>query len=282
MKTKEKEKSTALATKPKVETGIVDWNAELKRQAEAAAKQEAAAGGGQFFSLKAGQLSFGGAVLPGNQMAVIIIDHISENTYYDKPYDADQPGTPICYAFGRDDETITPHDDVSEPQHDAYDAETEKGGCMRCPLNQWGSADMGRGKKCKNRRRLACVSAGTLDKDGDLVELVDAKQVADSTCGFLGLPPTAINGWAKYVKNLANVLGRPPRGVITKVTVVPDAKTQFRVEFTPMGSVPDELMGAVMVRVKEVAGQIEMPYQAPAETAAPAKPAAKVGAKKKY
>ena len=271
MKT-EKSKTTALATKGTPETGLVNFKDELKRRAEAAAKQEANAGGGQFFSLKAGQLSFGGQTFPNNRMAVIVVDHISENAYYDQPYNGDNPVTPVCYAFGRDDDEMAPHADAPEPQ---------SAKCSSCPFNQWKSAGAGKkGKKCKNKRRLACISAGELDKDGELT-LVDVKQVQDEACVFLGVPPTSINAWALYVKKNNAVLGLPPLGVVTMVTVVPDANTQFRVEFTPMGAVPDALIPAVLARETEVKTMIKAPYQAPSE-AAPAKPAAKAVGKKKY
>jgi hypothetical protein len=262
-------KSTQLEKVAPKNGAIIDFKAELKRQAEAAALQEANAGGGQFFSLKSGQLSFGGNPIPNNEMAVVVLDHIAENVYTSIPYAPDQAFNPECYAFGRADAEMKPHADARDKQAPA---------CAGCPLNEFGSSNVGRGKACKNRRRLACISAGLFDKAGEF-QLASEKQLADGAVGYLALPPTSINGWAQYVKSLNATLDLPPRGVVTKVTVVPDAKTQFRVQFTPLGPVPDELLGTVMARAKEVEAQIAFPYQAQTEAAKPAggkaKPAVK-------
>ena len=62
-------------------TAITKWEEELAKQADVASAMEANAGGGQFFSLKSGILSWQDAPLPGNQMAVIIVDGILENVF---------------------------------------------------------------------------------------------------------------------------------------------------------------------------------------------------------
>src|SRR5690606_31878069 len=88
-----KAKTTALAT----------YDEELAKLAEEAASQEANTGGGQFFSTRGGVLSLNGAPIPNNEMAVIILDGILVNTYYQGGFDPDSPSSPICYAFGRDE-----------------------------------------------------------------------------------------------------------------------------------------------------------------------------------
>lgn len=235
-------------------TALVNWDEELARQAEIAAAQEANTGGGQFFSLKAGVLTFNDSALPNNEMAVIIVDSIAENVYYEEAYDPDNPVPPTCFAFGRDD-SIAAHKTVFDADQVPENSPT----CADCPMNQWGSADKGRGKACRNGRRLALLSAGVFKPDGRL-DVIDAESLKSSQIAFMKLPPTAINPYGTFVKQVAGALKRPPHGVITKIKVVPDAKTQFRVLFEPIMNVPNSLMGVTMQRHGEAQKVIEQPY----------------------
>lgn len=263
---------------PKTEsTALVSWDEELARQAEAAAAQEANTGGGQFFQLRAGVLSFNDSPLPNNEMAVIIADSILENVWYEEAFDADNPSPPTCFAFGRDEPTLAPHASVLAAGQSPENCTA----CADCPMNEWGSADKGRGKACRNGRRLALLSAGVFSPDGRL-KAVDAETLQSSQIAFMKLPPTSIRGYATFVKQVAGALKRPPHGVITKIKVVPDAKTQFKVLFEPLANVPNELMAVAMQRHEEAKKLIDFPYmlggeeeeEKPAPKTAKGKPAA--------
>lgn len=52
--------------------------------------------------------------------------------------------------------------------------------CDRCPLNQWGSGKQGRGKACKEMRRLLLIPAG------------------QNFPALLSLPPTSVANWDNY------------------------------------------------------------------------------------
>jgi hypothetical protein len=207
---------------------MVNWEAELAAQADIAVATEANVGaGGNYFSLKGGQLSFNDAPVPGNEMTVVILDHIIENVYYLDSYDPDDKQPPAAYALGRDEETIRWHEDSIEE----YAGEL----CKDSDINQFGSADKGKGKACKNKRRLALIAEG------------DLQDVANAEPAFLKIPTTSVKGWASYVKQLAETLKRPPLGVITRIKVVPDPKTQFKVQFTLEESISDgDVIGALM------------------------------------
>ena len=56
---------------------------------------------------------------------------------------------------------------------------------------------------------------------------------------------------------------------------VPDPKSQFKVNFSCVGPVPDEAMGAVMERREKVMEEIMFAYSAPTETVEKKKPAGK-------
>ncbi len=238
----------------KATTAMAKYDAELAALATAAAEQEANTGGGPFFSVRGGQLKLNDSPLPNNEMAVVILDSVLENVYYGADYDPDNPQAPKCYAFGRDEKVLAPHAEASEKQAD---------GCADCELNKWGSADTGRGKACRNRRRLAVIPAGTLAKDGTFTAYDDVDAFTKASVAYLNVPPTSINAYGAYVKQIATALRRPPVGVFTRVAVVPDPKTQIKITFEAIENVPDELLGAVIARGKAQQPQTIFPYQKP-------------------
>lgn len=235
-------------------TAVISWQDELAKQAEEAAKMEQNTGGGQFFSLKNGILKWQDNPLPDNQMAVIIIDGIMENAYYTGDYDPATPQPPTCFAFGRSEEEMVPHDVVFKNGTQQSDK------CSSCQWNEWGSAEKGRGKACKNGRRLALLGIGTFDKSGAF-SLHEELDIENSQVGYMRIPVTSIKGYAGYVKQLNAVLHRPPHGIITKVRVVSDEKDQFKVNFEAIQPVPDEMMQAVMTKHNVTRQLIEFPYQ---------------------
>jgi hypothetical protein len=247
---------------------LVKWEEQLAKDADVAASMEANAGGGQFFSLKGGILSWQDAPMPNNEMAVIILDHIFETAYYEGEYDANNPQGPVAFAFGRDEAKLT--------WHESSIPELAGKLCKDSEVCQWGSADKGRGKAAKETRRLALIPAGNF-KNGKFELIDDEAHYADTIIGFMKLPITSVKGFAGFVKQVAGTLRRPPHGIVTKVKVVPDPKNQFRVLFEPNENVPDELMGVVMKRREEVMQVIDFPYQ-PNEEREQQKPAR--GAKK--
>ncbi len=232
---------------------IMKWDEELAKEAQLAAELEANASAGQFFSTQGGVLSWQDSPLPNNEMAVIVLASVFENLYYDTPYDPDVPQNPTCFALAEEEENLAPH-------HAVVDAgQAQSGRCAECPHNEWGSADRGKGRACRNVRRLALLPAGQLSRNGfELFE--DPVHYETIDIGFLKLPVTSVRGYARYVKQLAGALRRPPFGVISHVSLVPDQKTQFKIVFEAIQKVPDELMPAIMARREEARSTIDFPY----------------------
>lgn len=261
-----------MATKPKTGTAIANYDEELARQAEAYAKQEESSGGAQFFSVQGGILTFAGAAMPNNEIACVITDAILENVYYEGLYDSKNPQPPMCYAFGRDDKEMEPHANVVEQGT----AQCES--CSGCEFNEFGSAPTGRGKACKNTRRLVLLPAGTLDDRGKLVLPDDPEEYFESAgFGFFRLPVTSVKGYANFVKQVAGALRLPPHGIFTKIQVVPDADSQFKVLFSPLGAIQKDLLPYIMQRHQEAMSIIETPYPAPSDEPAPPPRAAAKG-----
>jgi hypothetical protein len=123
--------------KAKSGTEIVDWEAQMKVDAEiAAGAQRSSGGGGKFFSLKSGVLTFDENPMPGNQMMVVILADIMENSWYEGAYDPSTPASPKCFAFGHDEADMEPHEAVdNDPYFDRQHPQ-----CAGCPRAEWGSA----------------------------------------------------------------------------------------------------------------------------------------------
>jgi hypothetical protein len=255
-------------TNTKTTTQVNSWDKELAEQAALSMGQEAASIGGQFFSLRSGILSFDGVALPGNEMAVIILDGILENVLYKGAFDAENPTPPNCFAFGRDEKEMAPHEAVIEPEHEQ---------CVGCPNNEWGSqikndGSQGRGKACRNTRRIAVIIAGNF-LGGQFQPIKDKDHFDDAKIAYMKLPVTSVKGYAGYVKSIGSAHARPPHGMITRIKVVPDPNNQFSVQFEALAKVPNELMEIVMRRHKDAKDEIEFPYQPMPEVVAPVKKA---------
>lgn len=257
-----------MAARKKTGTAVANWDEQLAQQAAIAAGMEENTASGQFFSLKSGILSFNDSPLPNNEVAVIIVDHVLENVFYEGAYDPEDPVGPTCFAFGRSETNIAPHHNVVEAGQ--FQCET----CADCENNEWGSADKGRGKACRNTRRLALIPAGTInDKTGVFEHFEDVDHYESAAIAFMKLPVTSVKGFSAFVKQVTSALKRPPHGIFTRIKVVPDASTQFKVIFEALGQVPNDLLGAVMKRHEEAEGVIEFPYELNDPDAASKKPA---------
>lgn len=211
--------------------------------------QEAEKPSSNWVSFKGGQLTINEMRMKDDKAPVVIVHSLFENQLYKNRYDPNNPESPICYAFGETDEDLRPHADSAEPQAES---------CSVCPKNEWKSdPGGGKGKACKNVRRLAFMSAADLDKVGK-AEIVLAK-----------LPVTSVKNWSTYANQIANVLKIPPIAVVTEISVVPDAKTQFQVNFELLDKITDnETIGALLQRRRDTTSLIYQPYDKP--VAAPA------------
>lgn len=246
-------------------TELTPFRQQLEQQAAVYAEQEHLVGG-TFLSLRGGELSFADEVMPGNQVCVIVLDAIRENTYYEGKYDTDQPAAPTCYAFGRGDgQDMAPHESMqSAPDYFKPQAEL----CHGCAHAEWGSADTGRGKACQNRRRLALIPAGFYtpkrgSRDFALEIFDDPKHFQSADVAYIKLPVLSVKEWSKYVVQLSTSLRLPPHGVITRLFVEPDAKAQYKVGFEVIEEVSEALLPIIMERHAQAEAAIIQGYAPP-------------------
>lgn len=243
----------APAAKASTSRALSVWEEKMAAAADKSAKQEKDVSGLKGISTRNGVLTVDEQPVPGNELDVVVLVAVHENQYHTKPYDPNVPQIPDCYAFGDPDAEdpegeMAPHEEAEDRQGD------DAGLCANCWANDMGSAAVGRGKACKNVRRLALVTADAIGSAEDL---------KDTEVRVLKVPVMSVKGWALYVKNtLKEELRRPYWGVVTTVKVVPDAKSQFRITFTfkELIDFDDDLYEALEKKQAEIKPQLTAPY----------------------
>ena len=196
-------------------------------------------------SLRGGQLTYMGNILPEKKIDVILIGVGYWNKFYEGAFNPNVTVNPTCFAVqtGNDDDMV-PHENVEEPQHE---------NCHDCPRFQWKS-DLrgGKGKACKETRRLGLIVASSLES---------AEAVSKAEFAVVDLPPTSIKNYANFVNALAASVKRPMWSVITTLEVRPHPKNQFEVVLTPISTIDDaDLLNAIRARKEEAERACTIPY----------------------
>lgn len=224
--------------------------------------------GKNFLSTKSGVLSYNEIDMPGNQILAIVLDAVHENTYYSAKYDANVPAPPTCYAYTRNKtEPMYPHESMAlHPDTFVVQSDT----CNKCQWNEWGTADVGRGKACQNRARLALLAAGVYiprkgSRDFDIELFNDPRDLSQADIVMLKLPPTSVAEWEKYVQQVGATFKRPPYGMVTRIYLEPHAKHQFHVKFEAVEPLDDALFQAVYARHQEAEKTTITAYSPPME-----------------
>lgn len=228
-------------------TDIVNYDEELAKLAKLATKTERP--DTSSINVKAGIITYNKQPVPNNKLDCIIIASTHANLYYDEKYDQENPKNPVCFAYSEDpdENPMAPHPASSKPQ-----AET----CAECWANKWKSdPEGGKGKACKNIRRLALVPAGVQPAD-----------IATAEVATFNIPVTSTNAWGMYVNKIATLFARPPLGVVTQIGTVPDMKTQFKVTFLNLDPlVGRELLPGLFQKSQLARSLIEKVYEPNAE-----------------
>jgi len=245
-------------------TEIANWDEELAKYADAGAAAETPSS--SYLSLKSGILSMGGQPVPNNKLDGIILDAAYENTFYTEKYDANNLRTPACFALAQItgdpevDADIGPHPDSADPQSDK---------CADCPRMKWRS-DLwgGKGKACQERRRLLVIPADVVAEEANAHDKIISAEVA-----VLKIPVMSVKYWGSYVQTLKTIHKRPPFAMVTTLSTEPDAKSQFRLTYTPKAEIVASLTPSLLAKRKASETILLKPYDAEesgeGETAAP-------------
>lgn len=175
----------------------------------------------------------------GEPINVVVGVAAYENTWYDRPYDPDNVSPPACFAVSLEDDKVSHHGDSPIPQHD--------GECDECPLAQWESADNGKGKACKNARRLVVLAYD------------DATELGEAQMAMLKAPPTSLKNWASYAKSIALRYKRPTSTVVTAVSFNKD-NDYPQLEFDLVELLEEADIRTVMARTEEMENFASRPY----------------------
>lgn len=202
-------KPTAVAT---VSSSRLAMLAEQAKQAAAAERPSLSK-----ISLKSGVMSYGGQAVKNNALDCIVLVATYRNTFYKGRFDPNNIKNPNCFALSETDDGMVPDPVVTDPV---------SASCDGCPNREWGSdLNGGRGKACKESRRLVLLPASVLN-DEDPIKAIKTGELA-----ILDLPVTSVKHYSNYVNVLAASIGLPIWACVTEVSVRPNAKTQFEVNF---------------------------------------------------
>lgn len=233
-------------------TAIVSWREKMVAVAAQAAQSEAPKGG--FLSFKGGRMSYNDEQIPGDKLQVIIVDFILENAWFPEKYNPNKTVSPACYAFGRQEGDMAPHEECEKPQggSDGGCGIPGEEGC--CPLNEWGSdPDGGRGKACKNSRRIAVITSDVLNGGADAI-----RKTSPVMCK---LPVTSLKNFSSHINKIVKVLNVAPFAVICELAVVPHPANQFEVVWKILDQVQDEeLLGALAAKYDAIQKNLWAPY----------------------
>lgn len=227
-------------------TALVNWEETLAGFAQEAAAEETVQG--TWMSTRAGRLSIDKQPVAGNVLDCIVIAYARENAFYPGKFDPNNPVPPKCYAIqpvgtNTNELDMAPHAEVEDPVSDL---------CDGCPNNEWKSGEGGKGKACKNIRRLALLPADAAKSPQGITE-------ADVI--YLKLPVLSVQNWGKYVNAVAAEYKRPPFAMVTQVSTEPDAKAQFKVTFKPGYKISDPaILQALLSRHERELAAIDFPY----------------------
>jgi len=120
-------------------------------------------------------------------LAVVILDWVTANSYFEGIYNPKDIKPPACFAFGREVLTIKPSDNSPKKQGE---------NCKGCKQNEWNSDPKGgAGKACKNTRRLLIVPAEGSDEN--------------TQPWVISVSPTGLKHFDKYVSALSDITTHP-------------------------------------------------------------------------
>jgi hypothetical protein len=235
-------------------TAVTLW----EQQMSAAAKQQAAVekvtGSFKSISTRNGILSIDDNPVPGNEIRAVVIVSAHENQHYEGAFNPSVLTVPVCFSLSLDGIDMKPHENSQTIQNPD---------CDGCWANEMGSADTGRGKACKNIRRLMLVTEDALD---------NASTLEEAEVRMCKVPVTSANNWAKFVNQISEDMDRPTWGVVVLIKLVTDSKTQFKMQFTfeSLINYDQELFDVMQKKITELTKEIMVPYSVPEEEPAPA------------
>lgn len=241
-------KKTAPA-KPSASRALQPWEAEMAAAAKKQAAVEKPIGLFKRINISGGVLIIDEKPVPKNTMEIIVLAATHENQYFDKPFDPGTPAVPACYAFA----DLKAEDPEGEMKPDANSEDKQSESCSDCWANKMASATTGKGKACGNVRRMIVTTPDAIEGVTNLKE-AEARQFK--------VPVMSTKNWSKYVHMLEEEIKRPYWGVVTRMWVEPDVKSQWQVkfEFVELITFDAKLYEGMKARVAAEEKNLFVPY----------------------
>jgi len=202
---------------------------------------------------RGGVIQIDGKQVQGNRLKLAVIDYIFEKTYFEGKFDPTKPATPDCYAFGTEEKSMVAHEAAPHKQNLKPDGTSP---CIDCKWNKFNTAEIGRGKRCKDYRRLLVISPllgqDGLPRNGDL-QKAEKRQ--------LQIPPASLKNWGNYLSSLpertrtGNV-----REMIMEVSAQPLKNGGHGLTFEPVAPVSAETLQGIMALRKQSQGVLTQPW----------------------
>ena len=191
-------KKAAPAKKAPTNSNLVDIKAQLKAQVEALAARTAPPTGAAIHISQSKKFKFPSGA-EDDAFGGVIVDFVVTREYYPDAYDKDNIVPPTCFAISPIIKGMAP-----SPNSPVIQNPADKGGCDKCPMNQWESARTGRGKACKEGRKLAILPPPE-----------EGENIAETPIWVMKLSPTALKAFDGYANQVGKEYDGGPVTVIT-------------------------------------------------------------------
>lgn len=210
-------KALTKVTKPGAIKPLEPWEEEAMAQASTERAQEAL--GVPRITTRGQQLQVDGKPVANNRLKLAIVDYVFEKRYNKDKFDPKDTRPPDCYAQARPmpGEKAGDTEGRMIPHTAAPDKQSAQ--CKGCPHNAFGTARFGRGKACKDYRKLLVFSP-RIGPDGS--PEVDEDAVAKGALYQIDVPPASLKEWGAFYNGLGSLTRTGNiREAIVEVTAEP-------------------------------------------------------------
>ncbi len=182
---------------PSTKKDVVNVQEALKKEL-AGLKERVEPPSGYMISTKGKAFNLPNGSSSDGPLTCVILDWVTANTYFEGIYNPKDIKPPVCFAISAEPAKAVPSDKAPKQQSKL---------CADCPKNEWGSDPQGgKGKACKNTRRLLIVPTDATEKTQPWI---------------ISVSPTGLKYFDKYVNTLAD-MGVHPLEVTTEIKFEPN------------------------------------------------------------
>ena len=209
-------------------TPMEDWEVALAEQAKNEKSQETL--GIPRITHDNGIIKIDSKPVADNKLSLAIVDFVFSKSYFKEKYVKGKAQVPVCYGYGRKEEEVLPHAAAPEKVCES---------CKGCEHNKFFTAEIGKGKRCKDERKLLCVVATD-----------DPESIQAAEMRTLSIPPGSLKNWGKYLAQISEVSPYGVRGVMTEISTEPGASGAYAITFKPVDRLAKETVREVVSRSK--------------------------------